>query len=93
MKDSYDFSKGKRGPVVKVPEGKEKITIRLDRDVVDWFRNVVDKAGGGNYQTLMNNALRDYVEGRSPKFEDTLRRIIREELAAKLNTAQKRTRI
>lgn len=82
-----DFSKGKRGPVVKVPEGKEKITIRLDGDTVDWFRNVVDEAGGGNYQTLMNKAPREYIEGKTPKFEDTLRRIIREELAAKLDAA------
>jgi BrnA antitoxin of type II toxin-antitoxin system len=82
MKEQYDFSKGKRGPVVNVGEGKEKITIRLDREIVDWFRNVVDKAGGGNYQTLG-----EYIEGKTPKFEDTLRRIIREELAAKLNAA------
>jgi plasmid stabilization system protein ParE len=51
MRERYDFSKGKRGPVVKVPERKEKITIRLDGGIVDWFRNVVDQAGGGNYQT------------------------------------------
>jgi uncharacterized protein (DUF4415 family) len=87
MKEQYDFSKGKRGPVVRVPEGKEKITIRLDREIVDWFRNVVDKAGGGNYQTLMNSALGEYIEGKTPKLEDTLRRIIREELAARLNAA------
>jgi uncharacterized protein (DUF4415 family) len=87
MKEQYDFSKGRRGPIVKVPEGKEKITIRLDGDIVDWFRNVVDEAGGGNYQTLMNKALREYIEGKTPKFEDTLRRIIREELAAKLDAA------
>jgi uncharacterized protein (DUF4415 family) len=80
MKDRYDFSKGKRGPVVKVPEGKEKITIRIDSDILEWFRNVVDEAGGGNYQTLMNTALREYIEGKTPKFEDSLRRIIREEL-------------
>ena len=80
MKDRYDFSKGKRGPVVKVPEGKEKITIRIDSDILDWFRNVVDEAGGGSYQTLMNAALREYIEGKTPKFEESLRRIIREEL-------------
>jgi uncharacterized protein (DUF4415 family) len=71
MKEQYDFSKGKRGPVVKVPEGKEKITIRLDGDIVDWFRNVVDQAGGGNYQTLMNNALREYIEGKAPNFDSS----------------------
>lgn len=80
MKDKYDFSKGKRGPVVSIPEGKERITIRLDADILDWFRNVVDEAGGGNYQTLMNSALREYIEGKTPRFEDSLRRIIREEL-------------
>jgi len=80
MKDRYDFSKGKRGPVVKVPEGKEKITIRIDSDILDWFRNVVDEAGGGSYQTLMNAALREYIEGKTPKFEESMRRIIREEL-------------
>ena len=50
MKDSYDFNKGKRGAVVKMPETKERITIRLDRDVVDWFRDKVESEGGGNYQ-------------------------------------------
>jgi uncharacterized protein (DUF4415 family) len=87
MKESYDFSKGKRGAVVKVPVGKEKITIRLDSDIVNWFRNVVDGAGSGNYQTLMNQALRDYIEGRTPKMEDTFRRILREELKAKHDAA------
>ncbi len=80
MKEQYDFSKGKRGPVIPVPEGKERITIRIDSDILDWFRAVVGEAGGGNYQTLMNNALREYIEGKTPKLEDTLRRIIREEL-------------
>ncbi len=80
MKAQYDFSKGKRGAVAPVPEGKERITIRLDSDILQWFRNVVDEAGGGNYQTLINNALRGYIEGKTPKFEDTLRRILREEL-------------
>jgi uncharacterized protein (DUF4415 family) len=81
MKEQYDFSKGKRGPVVKVPEGKEKITIRLDGDILNWFRHIVDEAGGGNYQTLINNALREYMEGKTQKLEDTLRRIVREELS------------
>lgn len=82
MRTSYDFSQGKRGPVVQVPEGKEKITIRLDSSIVDWFRHQVDLAGGGNYQTLINAALHEFVEGKSLKFEDTLRRVIREELRA-----------
>jgi uncharacterized protein (DUF4415 family) len=80
MKKEYDFSKGKRGAVVRVPAGKERITIRLDEDILDWFRAQVDAAGGGNYQTLINEALREYVKQRKEPLEDTLRRVIREEL-------------
>ena len=80
MKREYDFSKGKRGPVVAVPPGKTRLTIRLDTDIVDWFRNQVEKAGGGNYQSLMNLALRDFVSRSHEPLENTLRRVIREEL-------------
>ena len=80
MKKEYDFSKGKRGPVVTVPAGKTRVTIRLDTDLLDWFRNEVDKAGGGNYQSLINLALRDFVARRREPLENTLRRVIREEL-------------
>ncbi len=80
---TYNFSKGKRGPVLPVPPGKERITIRLDTDILDYFRNMVERAGGGNYQTLINNALRAYIEGaQKPTLEETLRRVIREELRA-----------
>ena len=48
---SEDFSKGKRGPVVKPDPNKVRITIRLDADIVDHFKRVVHDAGGGNYQT------------------------------------------
>src|SRR6266536_5117104 len=61
MKSEYDFSKGKRGPVIPVPRGKTRITIRLDKELIDWFRSQVEAAGGGNYQTLINSALRDFV--------------------------------
>jgi len=78
---TYDFSKGKRGPVLPVPPGKERITIRLDTDILEYFRDAVERAGGGNYQTLINNALRAYIEGgQKPTIEETLRRVIREEL-------------
>ena len=79
---TYDFSKGKRGPVLPVPPGKERITIRLDCDILDYFRDQAERAGGGNNQTVINNALRDFVEGNksAPGLEDTLRRVIREEL-------------
>lgn len=80
MKKEYDFSKGARCAVVPLPAGKTRVTIRLDTDILDWFRNQVDEAGGGNYQSLINQALRDVVNrGREP-LEKTLRRVIREEL-------------
>ena len=60
-----DFSRAKRGPVVKPEPGKTKISIRLDNTVLGYFRRLVDKAGGGNYQTLMNDALLEHVHGRS----------------------------
>jgi uncharacterized protein (DUF4415 family) len=80
MKKQYDFSKGKRGPVVPLPKGKTRITIRLDDDVLEWFRDAVDKAGGGNYQTLINEALRQHVARTREPLEETLRRVIREEM-------------
>lgn len=80
MKQKYEFSKGKRGPVVPVPAGKTRVTIRLDSDLLDWFRDEVDKAGGGNYQSLINLALRDFVSRSREPLENTLRRVIREEL-------------
>jgi metal-responsive CopG/Arc/MetJ family transcriptional regulator len=61
MKSAYDFSRGRRGPVIPVPRGKTRITIRLDKDLIDWFRSQVEAAGGGNYQTLINSALRNYI--------------------------------
>jgi uncharacterized protein (DUF4415 family) len=81
MKKEYDFRKGKRGPVVPVPRGKTRITIRLDDDVLAWFREQVHAAGGGNYQTLINLALREYIAGQKEPLEKTLRRVLREELA------------
>lgn len=80
MKREYDFSKGKQGAVVPSERGKTRITIRLDTDVLDWFRDQVNKAGGGNYQTMLNSALREYVAERKEPIEKTLRRVIREEL-------------
>jgi len=80
MRQEYDFSKGKRGSVVPAPAGKTRVTIRLDDDVLEWFRNEVDKAGGGNYQTLINLALRDFISRSREPLENTHRRVIREEL-------------
>ena len=80
MRKEYDFSKGKRGPVIRVPAGKTRVTIRLDDDVLEWFREQVDRAGGGNYQTLINQALHEFIDRTREPLELTLRRVIREEL-------------
>jgi len=80
MKKEYDFTKARRGPVVKAPPGKTRITIRLDNDVLDWFRSQTDEAGGGSYQTLLNDALREHIARKREPLESTIRRVIREEL-------------
>jgi uncharacterized protein (DUF4415 family) len=82
MKKEYDFSKGKRGAVVPLPPGKLRITIRLDKDILEWFKATVDAAGGGNYQTMMNDALREFMTSKRQPLEHSLRRVVREELAA-----------
>jgi len=80
MKKEYNFSKGKRGAVVPAPKGKTRITIRIDDDILDWFRGEVEAAGGGNYQTLINQALREYLNQQQQPLEELLRRVVREEL-------------
>jgi len=86
MKKAYDFSNGKRGrvaPPEPEPRGKTRITIRLDEDLVDHFLCEAEATGGtSGYQTLINEALRQHVEGKAPKLEETLRRIVREEVRA-----------
>ncbi len=82
MKREYDLRKGKRGAVVPLPPEKVRITIRLDRDIVDHFRAMVRKAHRGNYQTLINDALREYL--RRPTMAQQIgaevRSVLREEL-------------
>jgi uncharacterized protein (DUF4415 family) len=86
MKQRYDFSHGKRGriaPPQPEPRGKTRITIRLDEDLVDHFLKEAETSGGATgYQTLINEALRLHVEGKAPKLEDTVRRVLREEMRA-----------
>ena len=62
VKREYDFSKGRRGPAVPPEPGKTKITIPLDNNVLDHFRKRVHELGGGNYQTLINDALREHIQ-------------------------------
>lgn len=78
MQDEYDFSRGTRGALDPLPAGKTRITIRLDDDVIEWFRAQAEHQGGGNYQTAMNQALRTYIEQHN--LEELLRRVVREEL-------------
>ena len=78
MKREYDFSKGKRGPVIPPEPGKTRITIRLDNEILDHFRRRVHEMGGGNYQTLINDALREHI--RRSGIEAIVRRAIRQEL-------------
>jgi len=80
MRKEYDFSRANRGPVVPVPPGKTRITIRLDNDILDWFKRHVQEAGGGNYQTLINAPLHKYISARTEPLEMIIRRVIREEL-------------
>ena len=74
MKKEYDFSKGRRGAVLEAPPGKTRITIRIDDDILRWFRTQVDKAGGGSYQTAMNEALRRFMESAENHLERAIRR-------------------
>jgi hypothetical protein len=80
MRKEYDFSKARRGAVVPVPPGKTRITIRLDDDVLAWFRKQVHAAGGGNYQTLINQVLRRFMEQGGEQLEAMVRRVVREEI-------------
>jgi uncharacterized protein (DUF4415 family) len=90
-----DFSRAKRGPVVKAMPGKTKISIRLDNEILDHFRSVVERTGGGNYQSLINDALRAHIVQASTaqatreavkeeltSIRSTLRQVVREEVAA-----------
>ncbi len=66
--------------MVSVRGGKTRITIRIDDEILAWFRDQVERAGGGNYQTLLNEVLRQHVQRAQEPLEKTLRRVIREEL-------------
>jgi len=80
MRKEYDFSGARRGAKVSGPKGKTRITIRLDDNVLEWFKEQVDAAGGGNYQSLINEALAGHIRRVNEPLEKTLRRVLREEL-------------
>jgi len=73
-----DFTHARRGPVVPPEPGKTKISIRIDNRVLDYFRDIVENAGGGNYQTLINDALVEYMQRQS--MLEAVRQVMREEL-------------
>jgi hypothetical protein len=79
MKDGYDLTGAVRGPVFPMPPGHTRMTLVMDDEVMDWFRDKVDRAGGGNYQVLINDVLREHVQQRET-IEETFRRVLREEL-------------
>jgi len=79
-KEEYNFKNAKQGSISKPLHGKTRITIRIDTDILNWFRNEVHKKGGGNYQTLLNEALREFVNYSEGDLEKTVRKVIREEL-------------
>ena len=81
-KKEYDFEGAEQGAVTRPASGKTRITIRIDADVLDWFRQQVHDTGGGNYQTLINEALREHIHHRDETLENVLRKVIREELKA-----------
>jgi uncharacterized protein (DUF4415 family) len=80
MRKEYDFSKAKRGATVPLPKRKTRITIRLDDDVLAWFKEQVERVGGGNYQSLINAALLEHIRRVDEPLEKPLRRVLREEL-------------
>lgn len=75
-----DGKSGANSPERDSGAGKVRITIRLDGEIIDWFRARAGAKGGGNYQTMINNALRDYIGQGGESLESVLRRVIREEL-------------
>ena len=75
-----DFSRAKRGPVIRLEPDKTKISIRLDTAVLEHFKDLVDKAGGGNYHSLINDALLEHIQRRSTL--DSVRQVVREALAS-----------
>jgi hypothetical protein len=81
MKPEYDFSRARRGPISPHAPGKTRITIRIDDAILEWFRKRVHAAGGGSYQTLINQALHEHIAREDDVLADTLRRVLREEMA------------
>jgi uncharacterized protein (DUF4415 family) len=78
MLEEYDFSKGKRGPVIP-HKGKTRITIFIDTDILEWFKDEAERDGRG-YQTEINQALRNYIKQDKRPIQDLVREAVQEEL-------------
>jgi uncharacterized protein (DUF4415 family) len=78
MLGEYDFSKGKRGSVIP-HKGKTRITIFIDSDILDWFKDEAEREGRG-YQTAINQALRNYIKQDRRPIQDIVREAVRKEL-------------
>jgi hypothetical protein len=91
MRAEYDFSKGKRGALVPA-RGKTRITIYIDDSVLNEFRARAERSGTG-YQTMMNDALKAFLEkNEKPVTAAVLRQIIREELPGVSRLTRRSTR-
>jgi uncharacterized protein (DUF4415 family) len=81
MQAEYDFSNARRGLIAPPALDKTQVILRLDTDILDWFRAQAEDAAGGNYQDAINIALREYMlRNHGELLETILRRVIREEM-------------
>ncbi len=78
MLKEYDFRKGVRGPVIS-HKGKTRITIFIDTEILEWFRDEAEREGQG-YQTAINQALRNHIRQDRRPMLDIVREAVRKEL-------------
>jgi len=81
MNTGPDPAADRREAMSPLPPGRSRVTIRIDDDILAWFRHQAAAASTGSYQGLMNKALREHMQHQPEPFEATVRRAIREELA------------
>jgi hypothetical protein len=86
MKLKLDWSRAVRGPVILPRANSTRLTLRIDDDVLDWFRKLVRQNAGGDYGDLINHALREWVENHPDALDETMRAVLRrpKKLNAKL---------
>ena len=81
-----------RGPVLPVATDKSRITIRLADDLLEWYRAQVHAAGGGHYQTVINQTLRRAMTETNEPLEAVVRRAIRDDLGVRQPAHPRRKR-